>query len=179
LYESSSAALALEPKCMVAPISKETRAVSRLLQVAWIRRLSSHIPPEQFGRYLLVGLFNTLFGYGDYALLTATLAPVIPHSYILASILAAPLNITVAFLGYKWFVFKTHGNYLREWSRCIMVYGSAMVLGIVLLPLVVYLVRLTTGLDQGAPYIAGALLMGFGVIYSFLGHKNFSFRPRG
>jgi putative flippase GtrA len=163
---------------MVAAITKEPTAVSRLLQVAWIRRLTSHIPPEQFGRYLLVGLWNTLFGYADYAALTFVLAPVVPHSYIPASIIAAPLNITVAYLGYKWFVFKTHGNYLREWSRCIVVYGSAMALGIVLLPLVVFFVRVTTGLDRSAPYIAGALLMGFTVIYSFLGHKNFSFRPR-
>ena len=152
--------------------------VLKLFQVAWIRRLTSHIPPEQFGRYLLVGVWNTLFGYSDYAVLTYVLAPVVPHSYIAASIIAAPLNMTVAYLGYKWFVFKTHGNYLREWSRCMVVYGSAMVLGIVLLPLVVFLVRLTSGLDRSAPYIAGALLMGFGVIYSFLGHKNFSFRAR-
>jgi putative flippase GtrA len=163
---------------MAPPVSNETTVVSKLLQVGWIRRLTRHIPPEQFGRYLLVGLWNTLFGYGDYALLTAALAPVVPHSYIPASIIAAPLNITVAYLGYKWFVFKTHGNYFREWTRCVMVYGSAMALGVALLPLVVYLVRVTTGLDRSAPYIAGALLMGSAVIYSFLGHRNFSFRPR-
>jgi putative flippase GtrA len=167
-----------EPKPMATSIAKKPSAVSKLLEVAWIRRLTSHIPPEQFARYVLVGLGNTLFGYGDYALLTAVLAPVVPHSYIYASIISAPLNITVAYLGYKWFVFKTHGNYLREWSRCIVVYGSSMLLGILLLPLVVYLLQLTTGLDRSAPYIAGALVMGFGVIYSFLGHKNFSFRPR-
>ncbi len=152
--------------------------VEKLLQVAWIRRLTSHIPPGQFGRYLVVGLWNTLFGYGAYALLTATLAPIVPHSYIPASIIAAPLNITAAYLGYKWFVFKTHGNYLREWMRCIVVYGSSMALGVVLLPPVVLLVRRVSALDQAAPYVAGALLMGFNVIYSFLGHKKFSFRPR-
>ena len=109
---------------------------------AWIGQLTTHIPREQFVRYLLVGLGNTLFGYGVYAALTAALAPVVPHSYILASILATPLNITVSFLGYKWFVFKTRGHYLHEWIRCFMVYGSAMALGIVLLPAVVFLVRL-------------------------------------
>ena len=66
-----------------------------LLRVAWIRRLASHIPPGHFSRYLLVGLWNTLFGYGDYAALTYVLAPVIPHSYIPASIIAGPLNMTV------------------------------------------------------------------------------------
>lgn len=68
---------------------------SMLLRVTWIRRLTSHIPPEQFGRYLLVGAWNTLFAYGDYAVLTFVLAPVAPHSYIPASIIAGPLNMTV------------------------------------------------------------------------------------
>jgi putative flippase GtrA len=147
-------------------------------QAGWTRRLTSHIPPEQFGRYLFVGVWNTLFGYGSYALLTATLAPVVPHSYILASIIAAPLNITVSYLGYKWFVFRTKGHYLREWTRCIVVYTSSMVLGVILLPPVVVLVRWSSGLDRSAPYIGGALVMGFGVTYSFLGHKKFSFRAR-
>ncbi|HET7215487.1 MAG TPA: hypothetical protein VFL79_17995 [Terriglobia bacterium] len=53
---------------------------SRLLKIAWIRRLASHIPPEQFGRYLLVGAWNTLFGYRGYAVLTFVRAPVVPHS---------------------------------------------------------------------------------------------------
>jgi putative flippase GtrA len=157
---------------------KVTETESKAFRAAWIGRISSHIPREQFGRYLLVGVLNTLFGYGAYAALTAALAPFVSHSYIPASIIAAPLNITVSYLGYKWFVFKTQGNYLHEWTRCLIVYGSAMILGIVLLPPVVFLVRLVTGLDRPAPYIAGALLMGFNVIYSFLGHKNFSFRSR-
>lgn len=146
------------------------------LEAAWFRGLTGHIPPQQFGRYLLIGAWNTLFGYGTYAALTAVLTPLVPHGYIVASIVSAPLNITVSFLGYKWFVFKTKGNYWREWLRCIMVYGSAMALGVLALPPLVFLVRLGTGLDRPAPYIAGALLTGFNVVYSFLGHKNFSFR---
>jgi hypothetical protein len=33
----------------------------------WIAKLTRHIPPGQFGRYLLVGAWNTLFGYGSFA----------------------------------------------------------------------------------------------------------------
>jgi putative flippase GtrA len=158
-------------------ISREPTTASRFHPVAWLRRLASHLPPEQFGRYLLVGGWNTLFGYGSYAVLTAVLMPVISHGYILAAILAAPLNITVSYLGYKWVVFKTRGNYLREWSRCIVVYGGKMLIGVPLLPVVVFLVRLVTGLDRAAPYVGGALLMGTNIIYSFLAHKSFTFRP--
>jgi hypothetical protein len=31
-------------------------------------------------------------------------------------------------------------------------------------------------LERSAPYVAGALLTGLTAVYSFLGHKNFSFR---
>src|ERR1700674_2234048 len=86
--------------------------------------LTRHIPPGQFGRYLLVGLGNTVFGYATFAFFTAILDRYVPQSYMLASVLASVLNITVAFLGYKWFVFKTKGNYLREWGRCVGVYGG-------------------------------------------------------
>lgn len=133
--------------------------------------------PCQFGRYLLVGVWNALFGYSTYAALTALLAPHISQSYIPAAVLSSVVNITVAFLGYKWFVFKTQGNYLREWGRCVAVYGSSMVIGIGALPIVVWVIRLTSRFDRQAPYLAGALLTVLGVIYNFLGHKRFSFRP--
>ncbi len=138
--------------------------------------LTKHIPPGQLARYLLVGAWNTLFGYGTYALFTALLAPVIPHSYMVALVLSSLLNITVSFLGYKWFVFKTKGNYLREWMRCVAVYSSGIALGVCLLPVIVYILRHGTRFQAEAPYLAGALLTGFGVLYNFLGHKNFSFR---
>lgn len=153
--------------------------MNRLLNIAWVARLTSHIPPTQFGRYLLIGAWNTLFGYASFAALTAALAPVVPHSYMPAMLLSSPLNITVAFLGYKWFVFKTKGNYLKEWVRCLVVYGSSMAIGLVALPLLVAVLRYGAGLGRPAPYVAGALMTAFGVVYNFLGHKKFSFRaPR-
>ncbi len=145
-------------------------------QAPWIAGLTSHIPPGQFLRYLLIGGWNTLFGYSTYALFTTLLMPRLRFGYILASIFSSLINITVAYFGYKFFVFKTQGNYLVEWFRCILVYGSGMVPGLVLLPLLVTGLHYIFHLQRSAPYIAGALLMGFGVIYSFFGHKHFSFR---
>jgi putative flippase GtrA len=139
-------------------------------------RLIGHIPPRQFGRYLAVGTWNTLFGYGSYAALTALLDPLFAHSYILAGVMSCLLNITVAFLGYKWFVFKTKGNYLREWARCVAVYSGGILLGTILLPILVNALRIGTALSRSAPYVAGALLTVANVIYSFFAHKRFSFR---
>ena len=141
---------------------------------AWI---VDHFPPGQFGRYLVVGLVNTVFGYGTYAGLTALFTPHIPFAYMLASVISSFLNITFSFLNYKWFIFKTTGHYFREWSRCIVVYGSTMGVGTLLLVPTVFLIRHLTPADSSAPYIGGALLMVANVLAGFLGHKHFSFAP--
>ena len=143
-----------------------------------VGRIAAQFPPGQFARYLLVGVWNTLFGYATYAALTAALAPYIAQSYLPALVLSSFVNITNAFLAYKWFVFRTKGGYLREWSRCLAVYGSSTALSLFLLPAVVAVLRYGAGMRQSAPYVAGALLTGFGVIYNFVGHRNFSFRTR-
>ena len=140
-------------------------------------KLTSHIPPAQFSRYTLVGIWNTIFGYGSYAALTALFMPRIAHGYLAAAVLSSLVSINVAFLGYKWFVFKTKGNYMREWFRCHVVYGTAAVIGIAVLPVFVYSYRRFVGLEASAPYIAGATVTGLNVIVSFLGHRHFSFRP--
>jgi len=143
---------------------------------SFLASLTKHIPPGQLGRYLVVGIWNTAFGYGTFALLTLLLDRYIPASYMAASLLSSVLNITVSFLGYKWFVFKTKGNYLKEWGRCLMIYSGGIVLGLALLPPTVFLLSYLTDSPRAAPYIAGALLLGMQVILSFLGHKNFSFK---
>ena len=138
--------------------------------------LTKHVPPGQFVRYLVTGLWNTLFGYGTFALFTLLLTPLGRQSYILAVVPSTMINITVSFLGYKWFVFKTKGNYLREWCRCVGVYSSSMALSMVLLPIVVFFIRHQFGYEKQAPYIAGAVLGIITVLFSFFGHKHFSFR---
>jgi len=143
---------------------------------SFFARLTSHIPPAQFSRYTLVGIWNTLFGYGSYAGLTALLTPRMAHGYLAAALISGPVSISVAFLGYKWFVFKTRGNYLREWLRCHVVYGTTTLIGILVLPTFVYAFQRFVGLRESAPYVAGAVVTGTNVIVSFLGHRNFSFR---
>ncbi len=148
---------------------------------SWKSRLTHHVPPGQCLRYLLVGGWNTLFGYTAFAgcvALFAFLMPRFTYSYLLASVVSSLVSITVAYFGYKFMVFKTRGNYLAEWLKCLVVYGTGIVPGLVLLPLLVHALRYVLHLDRGAPYLAGALIAVFSALYNFLGHKNFSFRPR-
>jgi putative flippase GtrA len=145
-------------------------------KIPWLAKVTGHIPPRQFVRYLMVGVWNTIFAYATYSFFTALLTPRLRFAYIYASVFSNLISITVAYLGYKFFVFKTVGNYLTEWLRCLLVYGSGMLPGLVLLPLLVEGLHRGFHLEKSAPYIAGAMLMGLTAIYSFFGHKHFSFR---
>jgi putative flippase GtrA len=137
--------------------------------------LVRHFPPGQFARYLVVGLVNTAFGYSTYAALTAALTPHIPYAYVAASVIAGFFAFTFSYFNYKLFIFRTRGNYLREWLRCVAVYSGGLAFTTLLLPPTVAALRHFTRAGSSAPYIAGALLMGINVLASFLGHKNFSF----
>jgi putative flippase GtrA len=152
---------------------------NRLQRLPGVAALINHIPPGQFGRYLLVGIGNTLFAYSTFAAFTAILDPIVPHGYgyIVAAAVSSCLSINFAFLAYKWFVFKTKGNYLREWVRCVAVYGSNTLLNLIMLPVLVEGLRHVSNYGRKTPYIAGALLTAFTVVYSFVGHRKFSFRP--
>ena len=177
------------------------------------QRLVNLFPPGQFGRYLCVGAFNTVFGYLTFAVILTLLNGVLPQRFVyltvvLASILSTPLNITIAYFGYKFFVFRTHGNYLREWLKAFAVYGTAMIPGLVALSALTRLLesiihrhaaalhRLLMALEthlSGRPlatlqhlatgkamagYIAGAIVIGISTIYSFVGHKKVTFKPK-
>jgi putative flippase GtrA len=135
-----------------------------------------HKPSLQFVRYLLVGGFNTVFGYGLFAFLNWTFSGLGSYGYMYAWALASVISLTVAFLGYKWFVFRTHGNYIVEWMRCFGVYGTTMIIGAVSLPILVTILRRVLHRPERAPYVAAGMIAVVTVVISFLGHKNISFR---
>jgi putative flippase GtrA len=130
----------------------------------------------QFARYLLVGGFNTVFGYGLFVALNWTFRGLGPHSYMYAWVLTSFIALTIAFLGYKWFVFRTRGNYVVEWIRCVGVYSSSMLTGFISLPIVVTILRRVLAKPEYSSYIGAAIIMAGTAVVSFLGHKNVSFR---
>ena len=136
------------------------------------------LPIGQVFRYLLVGAWNTFFGYGLFALFTYLLTDRLPFAYMAASVLSNVIAVTVAFLGYKWFVFKTEGNYFREYARCYLVYGTAFLANLAMLPVLVCLLNWSLGPRPSVPYIAGAALTAGTVLVSFLGHRHFSFASK-
>jgi len=178
-----------------------------------LQRLVELFPAGQFARYVAVGVFNTLFGYVSFVAALTLLDRALPVRWlsltvVLASVLSTPVNITVAYFGYKLFVFRTQGNYLMEWLKCFAVYGTGMIPGLVALSALTRLLqteihrhaaalhtllggveahmsgttlhmlqRIATGKAM-AGYIAGAAVIGLSTVYSFVGHRNITFRKR-
>ncbi len=123
----------------------------------------------QFIRYLFVGGWNTLFGVGLYAV-----AYYFWHEHIHYLALVIPCNIlaiTNAYVCYKLFVFRTRGNWLREYLRFYVVYGAAMLMGFVLMALFVELLHMH-------PVLASISITGITIVCSFFGHKRISFAPK-
>jgi putative flippase GtrA len=177
------------------------------------RGFASLFPGGQFVRYLCVGAFNTFFGYCTFVIALSLLNQVTPQRFlyltvVLASVISTPLNITVAYFGYKFFVFRTKGNYLSEWLKCFAVYGTGMIPGLIALSALTRLLQtiihrhaaslhvflgsveshlggkplallqhVATGKAM-AGYIAGAIIIGVSTIYSFIGHKNVTFKVK-
>lgn len=131
---------------------------------------------RQVIRYVIVGSWNTAIGYALFAGLNYILTGIIPYAYMVANALAYMISITVAYFGYKIFVFKTKGNYLREYLRTYLVYGASCLANLALLPVAVMLVRSAYSNYAMAPYIAQGIVLPFVVLMSYLGHKKYSFR---
>ncbi|NQT30049.1 MAG: GtrA family protein [Candidatus Saganbacteria bacterium] len=117
--------------------------------------------------YLLVGLWNTLFGYLVFVALYFLLAKKI--NYMILVVISNILAITNAYIGYKIFVFRTRGNYLKEYLRFYVIYGGAIALNLILLPVLVEFFAVTPIVGQG-------IVMIVIVVGTYFGHKHFSFR---
>jgi putative flippase GtrA len=146
-----------------------------------MKRFVNHLASGQVLRYLLVGAWNTLFGYCCFFTFTWLLLKLMPlHPSLaasVASLVATPVSITVSFIGYKFLVFKTKNNLLREYARSLLVYlPTLLISAIAIAPLTSILRRMFPQHLQQAPYVAGALLTCFTVVASFFGHKHISFR---
>jgi putative flippase GtrA len=117
--------------------------------------------------YLVAGTWNAAFGYSSFVILYFLFSARVHYMFLW--VISNVLSITNAYISYKFFVFRTKGNYLREYLRFYVVYGSSMLLGFVLMPISVEVFHVH-------PAIAQAGIMAITVVISYLGHKHFSFK---
>jgi putative flippase GtrA len=137
-------------------------------------------PTGEVIRFLLVGGFNTGFSLVLYNVFVHIARHFLRNEILVADaaqILSMPIAITVAFLGYKWFVFRTKDNYLVEWLRCFAVYGVGFPLSIlVVLPAATELFLSFHITRPYAANLAGIVNSLVIACYSYFAHKKFSFK---
>lgn len=133
----------------------------------------------QFLKYVLVGAWNTLFGYVLYASITWVLDSCfhVPYSYMYSFVLSNFISISQAFVAHKYLVFKTKGNFWREYRKGWMVYGTTALVSLMALPFAVELCwTVLPGpykwLDK---YIGGVLVNSIAAVASFFGHNKITF----
>ena len=133
---------------------------------------------DQRVRFLVVGAFNTgnsvLVSYAVFFLLTRHLHLDPRIIGEITGVLCTVINITIAFLLYKFIVFNTRGNYLREYLRFYIVYAIPTAAGLLLLPILMTLLRRYFGTRTF--YVTQAIITAITVVASYFGHKNVTFR---
>ena len=117
--------------------------------------------------YLLVGAWNTLFGYAVFALLYYLLGAHL-HVDVILLLSFAP-SIVNAYIGYRYVVFRSTGSMTRELPRFIVVYAVTLAANLVVLPLALRWLPWNV-------YVVQGLFTAVIVALSYLGHKFFSFR---
>jgi putative flippase GtrA len=119
--------------------------------------------------YLAVGGWNTVFGYGAWALMQFLLGGYL--HYLVVIVLAWPIAVLNAYLGYRHIVFRSRGPVLKELPRFSLVYLATLLVNLALLPVALHVLPFSI-------YLVQALFTGVVVVCSYLGHKYYSFRDR-
>ena len=120
-------------------------------------------------RYLLVGGYNTAFGYILFVILLMLLKDRV--HYLIVLVISHVISVTNAYFAYKFLVFKTRGQWLHEFGKFNMVYLGVLAINLMALPAMVELLSIR-------PAIGQAVFVVITVIVSYLGHKHFSFKGR-
>jgi putative flippase GtrA len=128
---------------------------------------------EQKLRYLAVSAWNYVFGNIVYIGLVTLVgrSAVWWHvpAYVWMIVPANVVGITNNFLGFKFFVFRTKGDYLGEYFRSYVVYAPMVLVQMVALPALVTL----THLD---PRIANPVWGVLAFVIAFFAHRFFTFK---
>ena len=126
-------------------------------------------------KFVLVGIWNTIFGYGVFCLFDTLFAWLLSSrsaAYMCAMVLAQILSVINAYIFHKYITFKSKAKgkaIIAEFLRFSTTYVVTFCLSLVLLPVLVEIGHIT-------PKIAAAIIILICTIISYLGHSRFSFR---
>nr|WP_320132884.1 GtrA family protein [uncultured Holophaga sp.] len=120
-------------------------------------------------RFLVVGAWNTLFGYGVFALAYALLGRHL--HYLILAVLAHFIAVINAFAGHRHLTFRVAGHFWMDFLRFNLSYLGVLAFGLLALPALVEGLRLH-------PLGAQAGVIVLTTLGSYVLHKRLSFRRR-
>lgn len=129
------------------------------MKILWDKFNNSH-----FLKFVFVGGLNTVVGYGVFALLV-----LIGVHYVISSVFGHIAGVTNSYFWNKYFTFRASGKNYREIFRFIGVYTVHYAIGLSGLVFFVEVVKLH-------PLAAQAIVLVITTLFSFFGHKYFTFR---
>jgi len=132
-----------------------------------MKDLTSAIWQNERFRFLLVGAFNTAFGYATFALLYLLLGHWL--HYLLIGVLAHAVATLVAFTGQRRLVFRSRLPWLPEFWRFNVSLLSVLLFGLASLFVLVTLLGLHPLLGQG-------VVTPLSILLSYFTHRHYSFR---
>jgi len=126
-------------------------------------------------KFVLVGIWNTIFGYSVFCLLDTLFSNIFATRYIAymsAMVLGQIIAIVNAYISHKYITFKSRvrgREMIIEFFRFSMTYAVTFCLSLILLPVFVEIFHI-------APKISFAILILVCTTISYLGHSRFSFK---
>jgi putative flippase GtrA len=137
----------------------------------WLVNIAIRISPENKKkiRYIAVGAWNTVFSYAAFIFLYYLTNSWLHYMAIL--VLSQIVGLTNAYVTYKFIVFKTKGNIVREYLRFYVVYGTTFIVNLILIGIFVELLGINPVVSQGIIAIVV-------VTIAYFGHSHFSFNAK-
>jgi len=132
--------------------------IRKLVNAGW-----SHMPT----RFLIVGGFNFIFGYGIFALFWFLFGQAWPDWLIV--LVTTVIGITESFLTHRFITYRSHGCWWREYFRFYVVYGFQTLANMASLRIFVT----TLGLNA---YVVQFVTLVLLTVATYWVHKIYSFK---
>jgi putative flippase GtrA len=136
----------------------------------WLSSLLRRWNEDDRIRFVVVGGFNTAFGYATFALLFLALQRWL--HYVAVAFLAQAIAVAVAFFMQRTLVFRKSGSWGIDLLRFTVSVTGIFLMNLGLLSLFVELGGLP-------PLVAQAIVVVLTVVATYFAHRFFSFRKKG
>ena len=122
---------------------------------------------HQVRRFAIVGVVNSVFGFGVFAGLQLTIGRSVHYLVIL--LISHVVSVLEAYVLQRWLVFRVSGRWWQDLARFWSVYLVALAINLVALPLLVEIAHVSV-------LPAQAIVMLGVAMGTFVAHRSFTFR---